>query len=109
MKKLLLLLFLAMAVNVSAKELEIPKDVSICVKKNAARMFPDDYVTRDFYINKQFESYRIACNFPWKVKVSKAVSNKIFDKAYEMFGVRDDYITMLDQLNKQLKAYLKLK
>lgn len=78
------------------------------IKNKATTDHPNDYITQAYVIEAQCKSYVTAGNFPWTVKADDN-TNKIFDKAYDDFGLTHDYITMLFVLERQLKAYLKIK
>lgn len=108
MKKIIILLFLAVSLTVSAEVFKIPANVTAAIKKSASKQFPNDYTTQVFIVKIQLKSYKCVAFFPWDKRVTEDVRDKIMAKAYKQFGTKHDYKTMLFVMETQQKAYLKL-
>lgn len=108
MKKLIVLLFLVLSLTVSAEAFKVPDKIVAAIKKNAAKTFPDDFMTQAFVIKNQKESYEFIQKFIWDKRVSAEIRNKIKAKAYKQFGKGNDFMTMLFVMKQQQEAYLKI-
>jgi len=107
MKKILIFLFLALSLTVSAEEF-VPVENLKGIKANAAKAFPNDYVTQAYVIKMQKKSYIQICNFVWDKRVGEKVKDKIITSAFKQFGKNNDFMTMLYVMKTQQKSYLKL-
>ena len=107
MKKIIILLFIMLSISISAAPFKVPADDLKGIKANASKQYPNDYITQGFVIDLQKKSYKEANFFKWDKRVSKKVRENIMFAAYEKYGIKHDFVTMLFVMNLQHKAYLK--
>lgn len=108
MKKIIVLLFITLAFNVTAVERKIPDVIVEAIKKNARTAFPNDYTTQAYEIKTQKESFMKIVKFAWDKKVPIDVRKSIRTMAFKDFGKDKDFTTMLYVMKTQQKAYLKI-
>ena len=108
--KLKILAFVAiMAISVigqaESASVLIPKQTLAKIKADAAKDYPDDYVTQEFVINMQTKAYYEAVNYKNK-KVPKKVLNKIKKGAKSDYP--NDYVTQIFIIETQCQSYINL-
>lgn len=107
MKKIIVLLFLALSFTVSAAPFKIPAEDLKGIKEYVAKQHPGDYTTQAFVFDLQKKAYKSLCFFRWDKRVSKKVMNEIITKSVEQ-SAENDYVTMLFIMKLEMKNYLKL-
>lgn len=108
MKKIIVLLFLALSFTVSAADFKVPDKIVAAIKKNARNTFPDDFTTQAFVIKGQKQAYEDIQKFVWDKRVSADIQKRIRAKAFKDFGKNKDFTTMLFVMKTQQQAYLKI-